>query len=55
MAEVTVPAGHIFVMGDNRQNSTDSRSAVVGFVDINDIKGKVVFRLLPLKKAGSFD
>ena len=55
MAEVTVPAGHIFVMGDNRQNSTDSRNAIVGFVDISDIKGKVVFRLLPLKKAGSFD
>ena len=47
--------GHIFVMGDNRQNSTDSRNAIVGFVDISDIKGKVVFRLLPLKKAGSFD
>jgi signal peptidase I len=54
MAEVTVPAGHIFVMGDNRQNSTDSRSAVVGFVDVNTIKGKVVFRLLPFKDAGSF-
>ena len=53
MAEVTVPQGHIFVLGDNRQNSTDSRSASVGFVDINDIRGKVVFRLLPLKKAGS--
>ena len=55
MAEVTVPEGRIFVMGDNRQNSTDSRSAVVGFVDINTVKGKVVFRLLPLKRAGMFD
>ena len=53
MDEVTVPQGHIFVLGDNRQNSTDSRSASVGFVDINDIRGKVVFRLFPLKKAGS--
>ena len=52
MDEVTVPEGHIFVLGDNRQNSTDSRSASVGFVDINDIRGKVVFRLFPLKKAG---
>ena len=55
MAEVTVPAGHVFVMGDNRQNSTDSRSPAVGFVDISDIKGKVVFRLLPLKRMGLFD
>lgn len=53
MAEVTVPQGYIFVLGDNRQNSTDSRSESVGFVDINDIRGKVVFRLFPLKKAGS--
>ena len=55
MAEVTVPAGHVFVMGDNRQNSTDSRSPLVGFVDINTIKGKVVFRLLPFKRLGLFD
>ena len=53
MEEVTVPEGRVFVLGDNRQNSTDSRKASVGFVDINDIKGKVVFRLLPLKRAGS--
>lgn len=55
MAEVTVPAGRIFVLGDNRQNSTDSRNAIVGFVDINAIKGKVVFRLLPFKRLGLFD
>ena len=55
MAEVTVPAGHLFVMGDNRQNSTDSRSPAVGFVDMNDVKGKVVFRLLPFKRLGLFD
>ena len=55
MAEVTVPQGHVFVLGDNRQNSTDSRSPIVGFIDINDIKGKVVFRLLPFKRMGLFD
>ena len=35
---VVVPKGHVFVLGDNRDNSADSR--VWGFVPLNDIKGK---------------
>ncbi|MBR2284299.1 MAG: signal peptidase I [Ruminococcus sp.] len=39
---VTVPDGYVFVMGDNRPVSRDSRSADMGFVPESDILGRVV-------------
>lgn len=50
--DLVVPEGKYFVMGDNRQHSTDSRDSRVGFVDRDDILGKAVLRLYPFKSFG---
>jgi signal peptidase I len=42
---VTVEAGHVFVMGDNRGNSSDSR--VIGTIDIDTIVGRAIGRIWP--------
>jgi len=45
-----VPQGYIFVMGDNRENSLDSRS--FGPISLNSVEGKAIFRIYPFTKIG---
>ncbi len=50
--EITVPEGHVFVMGDHRNDSLDSRSYAIGMIDERYIIGEVIFRFMPFNKLG---
>ncbi|MFV0414439.1 MAG: signal peptidase I [Oscillospiraceae bacterium] len=47
-----VPEGKVFLMGDNRPASKDSRHSDIGFIDERDILGKVFVRILPVTSFG---
>lgn len=50
ISHVTVPEGHIFVMGDNRNESDDSRDVQLGVVDERYVLGRVLMVLFPFDR-----
>jgi signal peptidase I len=47
-----IPDGTVFVMGDNRRQSVDSRSERLGVIDVREIVGRAFFRLYPFNAIG---
>lgn len=47
--EMVIPDGYLFVMGDNRSSSKDSRKAEIGLISVKDVVGEAIFCIWPIK------
>lgn len=52
-SELSVPKGHIYVLGDNRLPGQSKDSRTFGTVEIKDVGGKAIFRFFPFNKIGT--
>lgn len=52
ITQYVIPEGYIFVLGDNRGNSTDSR--ILGPINLKDVKGHVILRVYPFDSVKAF-
>lgn len=55
VSEITLKEDELFVMGDNRERSLDSRHLDVGVINKKDVMGKVMIRLFPFNSIGLVD
>lgn len=53
--DIVIPDNQIFVMGDNRESSGDSRESYIGTIPLKDIHGKVFIRMYPFNKIGPME
>ena len=52
---ITIPEGYLFVMGDNRNHSADSRSRDIGLIDERCVVGRAIVRVFPFDRFTIFD